>query len=150
MLNKLIAVSVVVILAFGWHTYDKQEAVQEARAEVVESYNKALVAAHISALKKQNEMLEEANKLKESKDAKISTLNSKLDNALSELRNRPYRPAPNTPNPNPEISCTGTQLYREDAEFLTREANRAQKVLIERDYYYEQYELVRKKINGTE
>lgn len=63
------------------------------------------------------------------KDAEITIIRSQLDAALVGLRERPLRGAnvPGTPDTCPP--ATGAQLSREDAEFLAREAERADVVV---------------------
>jgi hypothetical protein len=74
------------------------------------------------------------------KDEQIKTINARVGVLIRELHTRPSRSTttPDTP------SCTGRELYREDGEFLAREAARAEKIIKERDFYYEQYEEARK------
>lgn len=149
---KAIAIAVVIASLLGLHYVDKHYAVQEAITATTSSlntkYDKSLKEANEKALRASNDLQASADKKLEEKDAKIKTIGVRLDSALSELRNRPYRPSDIATNPGPVQACTATGLYREDAEFLTREAARAASVVAERDYYYEQYEEVRKKING--
>lgn len=130
---KYALVALLILLAGLWHWYDKKEALsaykqeQEAKAHAMEQ-----------------KLNYEAWNLRATKDAKITDLNTKLSNALSLLRNRPSR---SDPAPSGE-ACKGTELFREDAEFLTREAARADQLIIERDYYYERYEAARRELAG--
>lgn len=69
----------------------------------------------------------------------------RLDAALGELRQRPERPdagraAAPASDPATTPACTGTGLYRGDAEFLTRFAARAAVIAAERDYCHERYD----------
>lgn len=84
------------------------------------------------------------------KNEKINTLDLALANAISELSKRPQRPINIPTTPQAGNTCTGTELYREDAEFLAREAARAEKLITERDYYYEQYERARQRLSATD
>jgi len=64
------------------------------------------------------------------KDLEIARIVRQRDAALLSLRDRPSRPpegaAPAPAKPGaPAQGCDGPQLYREDAEFLVREAARA-------------------------
>jgi hypothetical protein len=88
-------------------------------------------------------------KLEEMKNEEIQNLNTTANDLRSKLRNRPSRKYITVYRDNPSIerACTGAELYREDGEFLIGEAARAERVLIERNYYYEQYEQVRKKLD---
>lgn len=74
----------------------------------------------------------------------------RLTVALGELRKRPERPSgpgrpsdPPAPGSGPAPVCTGAGLYRDDAEFLVRFADRAQQIRDQRDEYGRQYERAR-------
>ena len=70
---------------------------------------------------KEHQYQADADKIRIEKDAQIKAINDQLVNAISELRKRPSR-AEQTNNGQ---NCNGTGLYAEDAEFLIREASRA-------------------------
>lgn len=88
-------------------------------------------------------------KLEEMKNEEIKNLDTAVNDLRSKLRNRPSRKYVTiySDNPSTERACTGAELYKEDGEFLIGEAARAERVLIERNFYYEQYEQVRKKLD---
>jgi hypothetical protein len=72
-----------------------------------------------------------ADKERASKNAQINSLNIELDESLKRLRNRPERPAGDMPQATGAGgNGTGAELYREDAEFLAREAARADRLRI--------------------
>lgn len=135
---KIIALAAFLVALWAFHEYDKAQAVNEVveqaeqaskeYKERTERVQKTLDASHRSALKE--------------KDAKITSIERNLRSDIERLRNREVRPNVVTITETRE-TCTGTGLYREDAEFLTREAARAEKVRIERDYYWQQYENAR-------
>ena len=135
---KIIALAAFLVALWAFHEYDKAQAVNEVveqaeqaskeYKERTERGQKTLDASHRSALKE--------------KDAKINSIERNLRSDIERLRNREVRPNVVTITETRE-TCTGTGLYREDAEFLTREAARAEKVRIERDYYWQQYENAR-------
>ena len=142
-------------LASLYFKHDEKLAVDKAvtanTATLVAQYNKKLEEADLKFKKQTADMQTSADNQKKEKDEKIATLNVSLNTAISELRNRPSRPAPST-TPSTEsavrgASCDATQLYYEDAEFLTREAARAESVLIERNYYYSRYITVQDQMN---
>lgn len=145
---KICAVLICAALCYTWHVDASRKAVEAARSVLITQYDKSLKEAADKALKASNDLQAKADKKLEERDAKLKSINTRLDSALSELRNRPYRPSDIATNPGPVQACTARGLYREDAEFLDREAARAASVLAERDYYYEQYEEVRKRFNG--
>ena len=81
------------------------------------------------------------DKIRKDKDAKIADINNKLVDAISELRNRASRPAEITSNGQ---SCTGRSLYAQDAEFLVREAARADTIRTALEACYNQYDSIAK------
>lgn len=135
---KIIALAAFLVALWAFHEYDKAQAVNEVvkqaekaskdYKERTERVQKTLDASHRLALKE--------------KDVKITSIERNLRSDIERLRNREVRPNVVTITETRE-TCTGTGLYREDAEFLTREAARAGKVRIERDYYWQQYENAR-------
>ena len=138
---KIIALAAFLVALWAFHEYDKAQAVNEVveqaekaskdYKERTERVQKTLDASHRLALKE--------------KDVKITSIERNLRYDIERLRNREVRPNVVTITETRE-TCTGTGLYREDAEFLTREAARAEKVRIERDYYWQQYEDARLKL----
>lgn len=135
---KIIALAAFLVALWAFHEYDKAQAVNEVveqaekaskdYKERTERVQKTLDASHRLALKE--------------KDVKITSIERNLRSDIERLRNREVRPNVVTITETRE-TCTGTGLYREDAEFLTREAARAEKVRIERNYYWQQYENAR-------
>ena len=139
---------------YGLHFYDKHNAVKEAIIATTTSlnakYDKALRAEEAKAQKTAKALQVSANKMRDEKDAKIALIASQRDVVLNSLRNRPSRPETITYDTGSSKACTARELYREDGEFLAREAARADTILAERDYYYKQYEEVRKKYGNSE
>lgn len=141
---KIIALAAFLVALWAFHEYDKAQAVNEVveqaekaskdYKERTERVQKTLDASHRLALKE--------------KDVKITSIERNLRSDIERLRNREVRPNVVTITETRE-TCTGTGLYREDAEFLTREAARAEKVRIERDYYWQQYEDARLKLGES-
>ena len=119
-------------------------------AKLTKEYQASLDKAVLNASKKTKELQAAADKIKETKYENIQKRNTALVADIVSLQQRVKRPASPIDtgnNPNSGNTCTAAQLYREDAEFLTREAARAESVLIERDYYYERYESIRKQLS---
>lgn len=85
---------------------------------------------------KEHQYQADADKIRIEKDAQIKAINSQLVDAIAELRKRPSR-ATETTNGQ---SCNGTGLYAEDAEFLVREAARADQIRVALQACYQQYE----------
>jgi hypothetical protein len=134
------------LLAIGYHEYDKATVVQRTREELSAQYNQKLLEASQKVLQAQKKMQLDSDIKQQEKDAQIKDINSLLANALNELRNRPKRPADSSTDTKIGSSCTGRELYQQDAEFLTREAARADRILVERNYYYNQYESIRRSL----
>lgn len=128
---------------WGLHEYDKGVEVARIKkeyadksAEVITRTERATTALEASHVKEVQE-----------KDEKINRISADLDVAIKRLQHRPLRASnPNTTSS--PSSCRGSELYREDAEFLTREAARAEKLIEQRDYYYREYENARRELNG--
>lgn len=127
-------------------------AVQHNTDMLVAQYTKKLAEADAKFKQQTADMQEAANKQKVSKDEQLKAVDTKLAAALVELRNRPSRSDPPSTtqianDPVRGAACTGAELYREDGEFLKREAARAESVLIERNYYYSRYITVQEQMN---
>ena len=83
-----------------------------------------------------------ADKIEKDKNDQINAINSRLANALVELRNRPSRPKSEATNAS---TCgTGATLYAEDGSFLIGEAARADTLRSALQACYEQYDSLMK------
>jgi len=81
-----------------------------------------------------------ADEIRKDKDAKIASINNQLLDAVSQLRSRPNRSQSASNG-----SCgTGATLSAEDAEFLEREAARADILRTGLEACYEQYDSLNK------
>ena len=108
---------------FGWHLRD---------ADFM-AY-KATIANEKAAIEKDYQL--QAAKIESDKNAQIRNINSQLADAISQLRKRPSRPEQTGTG-----SCgTGATLYADDAEFLVREAARADTIRAGLKACYEQYD----------
>lgn len=144
--NTLLKLLVCVAILFGlsvWHVYDKRHAVHQERQVWVQKLEKA-TKAQVAVNK---ELQAATNQRKKEYEAQTKDLQRKLDDALVSLRHRQSRPKHLVITEVRE-TCTGRELYREDAEFLTREAARAEQLIEERDYYYNAYEDARLKLEA--
>ena len=99
---------------------------------------KARQAARVQEIQEQSQAA--ADQIRKQKDAQIASINSQLADAISQLRNRPSR-AQSAANGQ---GGTGASLFAEDAEFLIREATRADQIRIALDACYQQYDAVAK------
>jgi hypothetical protein len=89
---------------------------------------------------KEHKYQADADQIRKDKDAQIKVINNQLVDAVSELRKRPSRTAETSNGKN----CNGASLFAEDAEFLVREAARADEVRVALDACYKQYDSVSK------
>lgn len=120
--------------------WDKQVAQQQAE----------YAAAQEAARKKEQAMQVSADQLRQEKDREIRNLNARAAALTSIVQQRPDRPAksselsaaPSTGSP--LASCTGAELSRPDAEFLAREAARADELRAALRQCVEQYKTVSK------
>ena len=82
----------------------------------------------------------QADEIRKVKDAQIKTINNQLVDAISQLRSR-------SNNPTKTINgqdCNGATLSAPDAEFLVREAARADQIRVGLEACYSQYDAVSK------
>ena len=98
-----------------------------------------------AALQVTKDLQTSADKDKESKNAQIKNLNASLNTALIGLSNRPSRPDPSGVPGNTSTGggCTGANLFKPDAEFLAREAARADTLQVELQLCYDRYRKAR-------
>ena len=104
---------------------------------------KALIDAERKSRKQELALQAAADAARSTKDAEITIIRNQLDAALVSLRERPLRGAnlPGAAGTCPP--ATGAQLSREDAEFLAREAARADAVVSGLKACQSVYELAR-------
>ena len=89
---------------------------------------------------KEHQYQADADQIRKDKDAQIKVINNQLVDAVSELRKRPSRTAETSNGKN----CNGASLFAEDAEFLVREAARADEMRVALGACYKQYDSVSK------
>ena len=108
---------------FGWHLRDAD----------FQSY-KAKQAIETQKLQEAHQA--QADRIESEKNAQIRTINNQLADAISQLRSRPSR----AQTSNTGACGTGATLYADDAEFLVREAARADTIRAGLKACYEQYD----------
>jgi hypothetical protein len=87
---------------------------------------------------KEHEYQAESDKIRKDKDAQIKVINNQLVDAISGLRSRSSS-ATKTINGQ---DCNGQTLSAPDAEFLIREAARADEIRVALKACYEQYDTI--------
>lgn len=134
------------LISFSGFKYIKQQGFNEATA-IYEKQKAADKKITDAATKKLQEQAD--NAAKDKQDA-IQAADAKYAALLDSLRKRPTRPTQTGSSTTAKTtgSCTGAELYRDDAEFLAGQAALADKVVIERDFYYERYESARRLLSG--
>lgn len=123
----------VALAASHWKVYKvgKNEVQAKWTAEKLDTAQQTLRLLEKNT-RASTELQDQADNTRRTKDAQIARITADRDAALDGLRNRPSRPGgadlPAPASAGPTGSCTGAQLYREDSEFLVREAERADRL----------------------
>lgn len=141
---RITIVSSVFAALIGFHL----NAIDKAEDRVNKKWEAAELEKDLERKEKEKTILDNALVLEREKNAEITKLSRTVDNLRYSLRNRPSRETiRHVESPEAPRTCTGSELSREDGEFLAGEAARAAVIAKERDYYYQQYEQVRIKLN---
>lgn len=141
---KWVAVGLLALTILAWHYVDKRDAIQKVHADyALKSYKNAENVNKITI-----DLLNSSMDSLQKKEDEIERINGLYDDLAERMRKRPPRssaPAAKTPS-----TCTGAELYREDGLFLAGEAARAEKIIKERDYYYDEYERARAALDSAQ
>lgn len=143
-----ILVSLFLFLGGWWVNGNRWESKYH---ELQKAHAVALAKAVEEARQKELTLQATYNQTQEQKDAEIRNITGRLDDALERLRLRETRASPK-PVPVPSPACpqgtpkgaTGAELFREDAEFLAREAARADTLAVELNACYAAYRAAKK------
>ena len=143
-----IAIALALVASLiGGHVYLVNRAVARAEAVQLAEFNKQVMENVLRTIETEDQLKLGNKALMDKKNEDLSRITAERNRLNRMLSNRPQRdPAISIPA-SPGAACTGAELYRQDGEFLAGEAARAEKVMRERDYYYDQYEQARKKID---
>ena len=125
----MIGLAVIAMAGVGYGRYE-HNVFEEYKAEEIKN-----------AREKEHQMQDATDLIRKDKDAQINAINNQLANALIELRSRPSRTNQSSNNGQ---NGTGATLFAEDAEFLIREATRADQIRTALDACYKQYDEVTK------
>jgi hypothetical protein len=88
---------------------------------------------------KEHQYQSDADKIRTDKDAQIKAINTQLVDAVSQLRSR----SSNATKTVTGQDCNGATLSAPDAEFLIREAARADEIRIGLQTCYKQYDAIK-------
>jgi len=148
MLREIIAGLVVVVLAFGAGWMVNGWRLDVKITEIQRAHTQEMLDAESKARKTEHDLVAQAEQEKGRKDAELKVVGNKLSAVLIKLRDRPERNSevPTATPARPAESCTGTELYRQDAEFLIREAARADEVVIQLMQCQAQYNAARNEL----
>lgn len=153
---KIVIVSVLLIAGIASHYYFEKRAVAKAvivtQTRIETEYKSKLIAAQQLAAQQSAALTAYKVKADKEKQDAVQAVDAKYTDLVRSLQQRPTRAdltsSVATAVASARKACTGAQLFREDGEFLAGEAARADKVVIERDYYYGRYEDARKLLAG--
>lgn len=138
--GALAALAILGAVAFTSYT----KGYGDARVASMEEYGRELEQARSEAFEASENLRKQNTTALRAKQNEINKLASSVKSLRNELLSRPSRSDPLPPGAGQ--TCTGRELYREDGEFLIGEASAAERVRIERDYYYERYEEARQQL----
>lgn len=142
---KLSVIGGVIALLIGGHFYLQNQAVNSAVKKIEDKYKLELQIAEQKAITSTANIYKNTIEDLNIKNEKLNNIASEYKLTIDSLRNRKSRPSETIYSTITEVreTCTGSQLFREDAEFLAGEASRANEVIVERDFYYQRYEEAR-------
>lgn len=144
--TKLIAIGLAIAALGSFHYVSKNLAVSKAKAELTAKYEAELTKQKLIASQASLALKDQSEAEIRKRDEEINSILAERDALAKRLRNRASRPQVTPKTSETPAPCTGAQLFREDGEFLVGEAARADKIVKERDYYFQEYENARKKL----
>lgn len=142
LLLKVGATLALLVLAIALYHLHAEGLREEGRQEIRADHAARALATEQEYRRLEAKRVSEQVAIQQRKNHEIAALDRRLADALGRLRQRPERPAGGVAAADPAAgkACTGAELYRPDAEFLVREAARAQRVLTERDACHSAYD----------
>lgn len=141
-------IAMALLALWSWRLDDlrgRYKDLADARQLTIESMDRQAKTKDKEWRAKEARWAEDQKLIVKGRNDEIEKLAAARDAALAELRNRPRRPSPGAANNSSAgqgaaPGCTGSQLYRDDAEFLIGEAARADAIVIELKSCYAQYD----------
>lgn len=155
-LNKYTIIGCLVIILVGGlyagYKYQLKQSAEAAKQAQIEEQVAAYNVDLTKSLNTSNQLIKDLQTKIEELEYDKTNIKRQRDFALDSLRKRPTRAeaavsASTNPASAPQ-ACTGSELPREDAEFLTREAAIAGLIAKERDFYYDRYEQSRLRLEA--
>lgn len=115
---KWLAYAAIAAALWAGHAYVASRALNAREQAVHDTYKAAQRDADIAALRKGEKLQANADKLTEEQNAKTETDRLRIAALTASLRNRTARPAAMPADTSAAKNCSGSGLYRDDAEFL--------------------------------
>jgi hypothetical protein len=132
-----------IVLAFsaGWITngWRLNASIASLQASYAEERGRVLQEVR----NREKSLFEASERIRKDRDAKIRNLDGRLRTVTAELQQRQKRDSRESTDTAACSGATGAELSREDAEFLAREASRADQVVENLNYCIRQYDKVR-------
>lgn len=130
----LAVVLAFIVQGFYWNAHGSNAADTRWKAKIEQQR----ADAEAKAREQEKTWQEAANAIVKNQDAKLAATRRNLDAALNGLRDRPDRPAADSKPTGTDCTCsTGAGLCKQDAEFLVREASRADSIRVGLEACYE-------------
>lgn len=128
-------------LVIGWtiNGWRLNASIASLKASYAEEVGRVLTEAR----NREKNLLEASERFRKDRDAKVKNLNRKLQSVNAELQQRKKRDSRESTDTAACSGATGAELSREDAEFLAREAARADTVAENLNYCIAQYNKLR-------
>lgn len=152
-LAKFLTNAAICILAvagtYYWHAGKVTEAENRIRVELSQESKRQIDQLTIKSLKSESQLKDQIRKVEDEKQIQKAIDSDRINDLLASLRNRPDRGTSQSNSPGNTCDCqsqtgtTGMQLYRSDAEFLTRFSGMAAELQTELNSCYRQYDEVK-------
>lgn len=158
-MNDYWKIGILVVLlggSYGLHKYFETKAVNTAitttKTTITKEYQDQVLAANKKAADAEQSLATFKSKADNDKQVAVQGVTDKYATLVSSLSNRPTRAdlssSVSAAVARAKSACTGAGLYGDDAKFLAGYASLAAKSVIDRDYYYGQYENARRTLAG--
>ena len=139
-------------LFYFWHDSKVHQMKESFAIELKVKLDEQRQELTLKAKETSKEISNEVLSIDSTKQNKIKDINKSSAGILNGLQQRPSRAnqsdySRDSCNAESPKASTGRELSREDAEFLTREATRADQLRLELDSCYKQYDLVKESID---
>lgn len=138
-LTRILLSAVVLVLGIiiGWvsNGWRLNASIASLKASHAEAHSMVLQETR----NREKSLLEASERLRKDRDAKVKDLNSRLKSVNAELQHRKERDSSKSTDTAACSGATGAELSKQDAEFLAREAARADEVVVQLNYCIAQY-----------